>query len=407
VEVTAFSAGRDWLNDADLDSPEFNENYDEVIETLVTKCPVARSNVGHGYWVVSKFADVRECAQDWETFSNTGGFQPNAAKDSPKLYPQELDPPYQTRWRTALAPYFSPRVVNARTAEVEEHINTLIDGFIEKGYCDFIDEFAAPLPGRVFFGSYMGVPLTDLPFLRAAIDEAMRGPVELRGAGWQKTDDYLDAYLRQRAGQEPRGDFVDVILAGVPLDDGDPCPWKDKVSTINDLLAGGIVTTAYLLGSIVLHLATRPADRARLAADRSIHTRAVEEMSRAFSSVVALGRTATKDTFVGGQEIKKGEMVMLNFASACRDPEAIADPNEVDLDRQLLANAAFGFGPHRCIGSHIARQNAALMIRILLERIPNFELAPGGTPTYTTGITRSMDTLPLVFPAGKSRAAKP
>ena len=401
--ASTFAGGRDWLNDADLDCTEFNDNYDEVIETLVTQCPVARSNVGHGYWVVSKFDDVRECAQDWETFSNAGGFQPNAAKDAPKLYPQELDPPYQTRWRTALAPYFSPRAVKDRTSEVEEHINVLIDGFIERGSCDFIDEFAAPLPGRVFFSNYMGVPLEDLTYLRTAIDAAMRGPVELRGAGWQKTNDYLDTYLRGRESQPRRGDFVDVILAGVPLDDGEPCPWNDKVSTINDLLAGGIVTTAYLLGSIVHYLATHPEERARLSSDESIHDRAVEEMSRAFSSVVALGRTATKDTMVGGQEIKQGEMVMLNFASACRDPGTIADPNEVDLDRQLLANAAFGFGPHRCIGSHIARQNAALMIKILLKRIPNFELAPGMRPTYTTGITRSMDTLMLVFPAGQSR----
>jgi cytochrome P450 len=396
-------AGRDWFTDADLDAPEFNEHYDEVVDTLVRDCPVARSNVGHGYWVVNRFEDVRQCAQDFETFSNTGGFQPNAAEDSPKLYPQELDPPYHTRWRKALAPYFSARAVKSHEPEVVELVNSLIDGFIERGECDFVDEFAAPLPGRVFFSSYLGVPLDDLDYLRRAVDDAMRGPVEERGAGWQKTADYLADYLRQREKEPARGDFVDAILAGVPLDDGAPCPWDHKVSTINDLLAGGIVTTTYLLGSIAFHLATTPEDRHRLAQDESLHLRAVEELSRAHPSVVALGRTATRDTEVAGQKIAKGEMVVLNFAGACRDPRVVADPLEVKIDRELPLNAAFGFGRHRCLGSHVARQNATVMIRELLARIPDFEMPPGAGPTFTTGITRSMDTLPLIFQPGAAR----
>lgn len=392
--------GRDWFKDADLDAAEFNEHYDEVIDAFVQHCPIARSNVGHGYWIVNRFKDVREVAQDWKTFSNAGGFQPNAAPDSPKLYPQELDPPYHTRWRTALAPFFSPRAVKAHHDDVVEQVNFLIDGFIDKGECDFIEEFAAPLPGRVFFQSYLGVPMEDLPFLRRAVDDAMRGPVAERGAGWQKTADYLADYLRKREQEPPRGDFVDAILEGVPLDNGDPCPWDHKVSIINDLLAGGIVTTTYLLGSIAHHLATTPDDRHRLAEDESLHLRAVEELSRAHSSVVALGRTATRDTEISGQKISKGEMVVINFTAACRDPEMVDDPMTIDITRQLPTNAAFGFGPHRCVGSHIARQNAAVMIRELLARIPDFELQPGTGPTFTTGITRSMDTLPIRFRPG-------
>jgi cytochrome P450 len=393
--------GRDWFTDFDLEAPEFSDNYDEVVDTLVRQCPVARSNVGHGYWIVNRFDDVRKCAQDWQTFTSTEGFLPNLSLDMPKQYPQELDPPYQTRWRTALAPFFSPRGVGEHYDDVVTQVNLLIDGFIDKGECDFIEEFAGPLPGQVFFGSYLGAPVEDLPYVRQAFDQALRAPVAERLAGWQKTADYLADYLQKREQEPPRGDLVDAILAGVPLENGEPCPWEHKVSIISDLVAGGIGTTSYLVGSIAHHLATTPADRHLLANDESLHLRAVEELTRTHPSVVGMARTATKDTEIAGQKISKGDMVLLNYTAACRDPRVVADPLTIDITRKLPTNAAFGFGPHRCIGSHIARLNATVMIQEMLRRIPDFELQPGAEPRVTTGTnSRFMDTLRLVFPPG-------
>lgn len=401
MTATQPQSTRDHFTDFDLDSPEFNDDFVDVIDDLARHCPVAKSNVGHGYYVVNRQEDVRAVGQNWEAFSSAEGFQPNRPDGMPFMYPEESDPPYHNRWRTALNGHFSPRVVRSYEGAIREHTNLLIDQFIERGECDFVADFAASLPGRVFFSSYMGVPLDDLPPLIKAIDDALFGPLEGRPQGWGTALGYINAYLERRQHEEPRGDFVDAVLKGVELDTGEPCPWEHKVSVVTDLMAGGLGTTTYLLAGMTHHLATHPDDRARLAKDPALHDRAIEEFVRVYAPVVALARVVTQEVEVGGHTFVKGDWVMLNYAAACRDPHAYDNPKEVDIDRDLPVNAAFGFGPHRCIGSHLARLEGKVVLQELLRRMPEFTLAPGAEVTYTTGLTRAMNNLPLVFAPGR------
>jgi cytochrome P450 len=397
--------GRDLLNDFDLDAPDFAENYEEALGTMVSKCPVAHSDVAGGYWVVSRYADVRETAQDWEGFSSEGGFEPGrGGEGGAKLYPVELDPPYQTRWRSALAPYFSPRAIREREDSIREQVNALIDTFVEDGTVDWVDSFAALLPGRVFFATFLDVPLSELPFVNSTMDAAMRGPMEGRGDAWGAIAGFLDAYLKERLELPPRGDFIDVILAGVDDKTGEPCPWDHKLFTIIDLLAGGIGTTTYMLSGMMHHLATHPEDYARLEADESLWDNAIEEFIRYYAAIVALGRTATKDAEIAGQQIAKGDFLMLAFAAACRDPEVFENPHEIDIMREIAVNPAFSFGPHRCIGSHIARLEAKVTLGEIFRRIRDVRLAPGGEPTFSnSSITRNMDRLVIEFTPSPSQ----
>lgn len=165
---------------------------------------------------------------------------------------------------------------------------------------------------------------------------------------------YLGGFLKERSEQPPRGDVVDVIAAGVDKD-GEPCPWEDRVSIITDLVLGGIATTTYVMSGGVYHLATHPEDRAQLVKDPGVIPQAVEEFVRIYSPIVALGRSATEDCVVAGTQIKAGDFVMLNYASASRDPAVLDDPRHLDIHRQESLHAAFGQGVHRCIGSHLAR----------------------------------------------------
>jgi len=397
--------GRELLNDFDLDAPDFAENYEEALGTMVSKCPVAHSDVAGGYWVVSRYADVRETAQDWEGFSSEGGFEPGrGGEGGAKLYPVELDPPYQTRWRSALAPYFSPRAIREREDSIREQVNALIDTFVEDGTVDWVDSFAALLPGRVFFATFLDVPLSELPFVNSTMDAAMRGPMEGRGDAWGAIAGFLDAYLKERLELPPRGDFIDVILAGVDDKTGEPCPWDHKLFTIIDLLAGGIGTTTYMLSGMMHHLATHPEDYARLEADESLWDNAIEEFIRYYAAIVALGRTATKDAEIAGQQIAKGDFLMLAFAAACRDPEVFENPHEIDIMREIAVNPAFSFGPHRCIGSHIARLEAKVTLGEIFRRIRDVRLAPGGEPTFSnSSITRNMDRLVIEFTPSPSQ----
>jgi cytochrome P450 len=394
--------GRDHFTDFDLDSREFSDNFDAVVDAVHAGCPVARSEAQGGYWVVTGFDEIRRIAQDWETWTNAEGYEPNrVGDDNARLYPLEIDPPYQTRWRAHLGEYFSPRSIRKNTDSIRTNVNQLLDGFIEEGRCDWVDRFAAHLPGRVFFSTMLGVPVADLPFLQKAADDAVRGPFEGRQEGWNTVGAYLDDYLRRRADEPARGDFVDAILAGVQTDDGEPAPWRHKVFVMVDMLAGGLATTTFLLAGLAHFLATRPRDRERLDQDPALRPNAVEEVVRYYASILALGRTATKDTEIAGQPIKRGEMVMLAYSAGARDPRVFPDPHTIDIERRIPTNIAFGYGPHRCIGSHLARLQGQVTLDEVLRRLPDLRLAEGAAPFYThSTVTRDLNDLLVEFTPG-------
>jgi cytochrome P450 len=388
--------GRDMFNDFDIDSPVLNEHFYPVLDALVEKCPVARSTVGEGYTVINRYADVKKAGQDWRTFSSAKGFQPNRAEGVPYLYPEECDPPYHTNWRRGLNAFFAPEVVNGYEDSIRADAVELIDAFIGSGTCEFVGEFAAELPGRAFFKNVIGVPVEDLPMLLKAMDGGIYGPVEERGAQFGKAFAYMGEYLATRRDAPPRGDLVDFIAAGVDKD-GEAAPWEDRVSIISDLTLGGIATTTFVMAGAMLHLATHPEDQEALRSDPSRIPNAVEEFVRYYPPVVALGRSVTQDVELGGHQFKKDDFVLLNYASASRDPEAIEDPTKLDITRESVLHTAFGVGPHRCIGSHLARLELRVVLEELLARLPAFSVAPGTTQEYETGVLRTMKSLHLVF----------
>lgn len=397
--MTTTEFGRDHHHDFDMDSPEFNEHYYDVLDDLVANCPVARSEVGHGYWVINRYEDVRRCAQDWQTFTSTQGFQPNRPDDMMKLIPVETDPPYHHEWRKVLNPFFSPGAVAKFENSIRDYLNGVIDGFIERGECDFVRELAAPLPGTVFFNNLIGVPVEDLPQLKESTDAGLTGPVERRGEAWGRVGAYVDGYLRKRSQEPPRGDVIDVILKGFEFE-GEQTPWEVKLSVVVDLMSGGLGTTAYVLASAVHYLAEHPDQRKRLRGEPGLLNGAVEEFIRYFSANYAIGRTATCPARVGDEQVQEGDFVMISWAAANRDPALFDDPGVLDLDRNASRHVAFGIGPHRCIGSNLARIQLRLALEIILERIPDFELAPGTSPTWITSLVREIHHLHLVFPPG-------
>jgi cytochrome P450 len=259
--------GRDIFGDFDFDDPRFNTQFNEVLETHLAHCPVARSNAGTGYWWVSRNDDVRKLAQDWETFSSAGGYMPNRPEGLPFLYPEESDPPRHTAWRSVLNPHLSPLTVSNYARTIADDCNELMDRFIDKGGCEFIGEFGSILPGWAFFKNVLGVPVEDLAMLVDGVEMGTFAPPEERKVHMGRVFAYLSNYLRQRAKQPPRGDMVDTILKGVCYEDGKEAPWEHKVSVLVDITFGGIATTTYVMASALNHLARTPEDRLYLAAN--------------------------------------------------------------------------------------------------------------------------------------------
>lgn len=388
--------GRDLVNDFDLDDPVFNEKFDETLNFMVRKCPVVHSKVGRGYYLINTQDDVRAAAQNWQTFSSAKGYMPNRPEGLPYLMPEESDPPIHTRWRAKLNPHLSPKTVATYEQAVRDDVNALIDQFIERGSCEFISEFGALLPGWAFFKNVLGLPIDDLAMLVNGVEEGTFHPdLSERSRHFAEVFSYLENHLKWRATQPSRGDLIDTILAGVTYDDGTESPWEHKVSILVDLTFGGIATTTFVMGSAIHHLATHPDQRELLLGDPSLIENAIEEYARFFPPVVGLGRTTTRDVEVSGTTIKEGEFVILTYACASRDPRHMQEPEKIDVRREGIPHSTFGVGPHRCIGSNLARVELTATLEEWLKRIPEFRVKAGTEPTYVTGYLRSMRTLQL------------
>lgn len=383
---------RAFLDDFDLDAPYFNDSYDDVVAALASS-RTARSHVGHGYTVVGAYQDVRECAQNWQTFSSAQGVMPNRPLEKPLLYPEELDPPLHNVWRQAINSHFGPAAIDRLTSEIESHARRLLDQMGD-GRCDVLGAYVGILPGLVFMGSVLGVDAAGLDELQPLLFRAQFGPIDQRGHEWRRVFGFAESYLRSRAdtGGHPRGDVIDAIL-GVRLD-GQPAPFADMVSVLVDLIAGGLGTTTYVMSGALIHLAQHPEHRQVLNGDPNLLSGAVEEFLRYYAPAVALARTTTREVELAGKKFAPGDCVVISYSSACRDPQVVNDPQRCDPLR-MSRHVAFGLGPHRCVGSHLARREILVAVRLFLERFPDFQLSATEPPLFATSQLRTVERLVL------------
>ena len=160
------------------------------------------------------------------------------------------------------------------------------------------------------------------------------------------------------------------------------------------LLIAGIDTTWSAIGAALWHLAEHPADAARLRADPALMPTAIEEFLRAYAPVT-MAREVVADATVAGCPMKAGNMVLLSFPAANRDPAMFPDPDRVILDRAENRHAAFGLGIHRCVGSNLARMELTVAVETFLQRVPAFRMA--GPARWAVGTVRGPRALPMAF----------
>lgn len=171
------------------------------------------------------------------------------------------------------------------------------------------------------------------------------------------------------------------------------------MGTLRLLLVAGIDTTWSAIGSAMWHLARVPEDRRRLVAEPQLMPTAIEELLRAYAPVT-MAREVVEDTTVGGCPLKAGQMVLLSFPAANRDPALFADADKVVIDRAENRHAAFGLGIHRCVGSNLARMEITAALEEWLARIPEFRLDPSSDMAWSEGTVRGPRHLPVLFGAG-------
>ena len=360
--------------------------------------PVARGVRG-GYMVVSGAA-VEFVLKHPELFSSRQAFD---GVGSPlPLVPIAFDPPEHARYRRVLQPFFSPRGVAAWQPMVRAWAGELIDGFAGRGECDVVTELAVPLPAQVFL-TLFGLPLEDRDRLIAWKEALLHNfdfqagePPSERAA---RVGAELWGYLVGHIGARRERGGTDDLLGRLLADRGDERLSDDEILGLSFLFVlAGLETVTSALSTAFAALAAQPALRRQIAADPAVIPDAVEELLRFDGPVVFVPRIATRDVEVSGQLIPAGSYVMVTIAVASRDPAEHPDPDMIDFRRQER-NLAFGGGPHRCLGSHLARMEMRMALEEWHRRIPEYELAPGVIPrvTWPAGVV-GIDSLPLVFP---------
>ena len=201
-----------------------------------------------------------------------------------------------------------------------------------------------------------------------------------------------------RCRARPRDDILSALVQlerdGRPLDD------EAITSVLWNLIGGGLDTTASLTVLTLLHLAAHPDQRRLLIEQPSLLAGATEEFLRYFSVSEQLSRTVSTDTELGGQRLRAGDRVLISWLSANRDAMQFADPDEVILDRNPNQHVAFGVGPHRCLGLHVARVSFQVLIREVLERIPDYQVSE--PPEFYDGnpLLNGLVKLPVTFTPG-------
>jgi cytochrome P450 len=202
-------------------------------------------------------------------------------------------------------------------------------------------------------------------------------------------------FIAKRREQEPRNDVVDAVI-GATID-GRPITDEEIYGTVQLLILGGLETTAGALGLAMVRLAREPRLQEKLRAEPALIPAAVEEFLRLDPSFVSVGRTAVRDAELGGQHVTAGDKVLIHWASANRDGAEFPDPDAFDLARERNRHLAFGAGPHRCVGSNLARMNMRIALAELLRRLDDIRLAGGPEIRYHAGLTRSPLRVPITF----------
>jgi cytochrome P450 len=320
------------------------------------------------------------------------------------LIPLQIDPPDHKKYRKVLDPLFSPRQMAALEEPITALANDLIDRLEGRDEIDFVAEFSIPFPSQVFL-TLLGLPLEDLPTFLAMKDGIIRPdhvtgtePKSEAAVAHQRTTaqsiyDYFNQVLDDREG-EPGDDLLTKFLHTEV--DGHRLSREDILDISFLFLIAGLDTVSASLDCMFAYLAQHPEQRHRLARDREIIPRAVEELLRWETPVTGVTRIAMEDTTLSGCPIRKGQHVSILLGSANTDENEFGDAQVVRFERDPNRHLAFGGGIHRCLGSHLARQELRIALREWHRRIPDYSIRPGYTLSYTAGI-RSIDHFPMVL----------
>ncbi|GEO27832.1 polyketide biosynthesis cytochrome P450 PksS [Alicyclobacillus acidoterrestris] len=406
----------------DVESGEMVSNLFPLFARMRSVGPVVRVPFPVGgraleAWLVVRMEEAQQVLKDKNHFVvnpasiNGGHFDKltaiaNKDESAPETFVSGnalpfIDDPAHRRLRGLVAKAFTPKFVEGLRPRVQEIADELLDKVQDQGGMDVVKDYAYPLPINVI-SEMLGVPHSDREQLH------VWSAALARGLGVARQDlevvEHLRAfgeYTAQLVADKrlhPANDLISQLIASEA--EGDRLSESELISMITLLIFAGHETTSNLISIGTLMLLDHPDQLEKLKADLSLVPSAVEELLRFNGPSTIVGpRYATEDLELGGQHIKKGDLVIPVVKSANRDEYQFEHSEELDITRKINRHLAFGHGVHMCLGAPLARLEGDIAFTTLLKRLPNIRLSvPRDSLTWSSTLTtQNVNSLPVTF----------
>lgn len=354
-----------------------------------------------GHWIINSHDLLFEASRDTALFSSNNRasgdgsmvmIPPMEDHNEPRFAPQSLDPPEHGVLRLPLIKAFAPARIARMEASIRELAVRLIADLKPRGQAEFLEAVAEPLPVTVFM-NMMGMPLDRLPEFRSWMHDIASDSNAKRTAAFANIDIAMSELILARQAQ-PQDDLISHLLDSDL--DGRPPSMVDMQSYCLLLFTAGLDTLVNTFTFGMYHLARHPELQDRIRADRTLIPPLIEEILRRYA-VAMPPRVVTRDAEFGGVKLSQGELVMLMLPAANLDTGAYPNPLDFDLDRENMTHLTFNAGPHRCVGSHLARLELRVFFEEWFERMPNVRPDPDDPPTYRPGLNLTICKLSLMW----------
>ena len=396
------------------------DTFDRLRKEMPVAKVVAEDDSFEPFWLITRYEDAMRISKDNKTFLNNpkpvvfatreATAFARAATGSNMLVDSLVvfDAPIHPKYRKLTMDWFMPRNLKQIEAEIRDLAHRTVDRMIASGpELDFVKEVSGPYPLHVVM-QILGVPEEDEPRMMMLTQQMFGGQdADLSGTGMENMtpeqiiqlvagavssfEDYFAALAEERRAN-PTDDVASVIANAIV--DGEPLPPRDLAGYYIIVATAGHDTTSASTAGAMMALANDPEQFARVKADRSLLPGIVEEAIRWTTPVQHFMRTAAEDVEVGGQQIKAGDWMMINYVAANHDPVQFDDPRRFDAARSPNRHLAFGAGAHQCLGLHLARLEMRILFEALLDRLDS--VAPAGEAKRANStFVGGLKTLPL------------
>jgi len=396
------------LAEFDQHGPEYAANWKGILADLRANTPVAWTEAHGGFWIVTKYDDIVFAERNPQIFScdndvdgTRGGAQGIRIPPSPLRFNlNESDPPEHASLRKLEQPFFPVQALEKWIEYATELANAHIDEIIGKGSADLVEDLAIPVAAKVTL-TLVGIPAEDWrDYMGASLNAFLPADHPDYPSMQRLRIGQHIAELMEERRKEPRDDIISALVHAEI--GGQSLPFDVAKGMIQALCFGGFDTTAATSANVLHWLEDKPEVRARMVADDTFLSKAIDELMRYFPPIVGgLARTVVEDFELRGQRLRKGERVLLMYNSGSYDEERFPDPDSCDLTRiNAKQHLGFGAGPHRCIGAVLGHAEVCRIVRAFIARVPDYRIDHDNARRFPSmGLANGWLSMPVSFVA--------